>query len=151
MTTINELSLLSSVSSGDQIAVYSPTQGDTRRTSIGSLATYLQQSGSSTPTDVYYELYYPVTGFNKELSEIKNTWLYLHPTTTLATGTITMPLYTLAPDGMEVTIFTTQEITSFTLNGNGASNLFGEPVVLSAESWVKMKYFTDTLSWYRVA
>jgi hypothetical protein len=47
MPTINQLPVLSPISSGDQLPVYSPNNGDARRTSIGSLLTFFQQSFAS--------------------------------------------------------------------------------------------------------
>jgi len=47
MPQINQLPVLNTISSGDQLPVYSPNNGDARRTSIGSLLTFFQQSFAS--------------------------------------------------------------------------------------------------------
>lgn len=44
MPTINQLPLLSQLSSGDQFPVYSPVNGDARRVSVGALIEFLQES-----------------------------------------------------------------------------------------------------------
>ena len=55
MPTINQLSVLSSPNSGDQIPVYSPNNGDARRMSIGALLQLFQQQFASPTmaTNVY--------------------------------------------------------------------------------------------------
>jgi hypothetical protein len=115
MPTINQLPVLSPISSGDQLPVYSPNNGDARRTSIGSLLTFFQQSFASPTLSV--NLYVPGSGFNITVpTPVSNDqWMLLQPASTLATGTITLPLNTGVPDGTTVLITTTQEITSLTI------------------------------------
>ena len=62
MPTINQLPVLNVISSGDQLPVYSPNNGDARRTSIGSLLTFFQQSFASPTLSV--NLFVPGNGFN---------------------------------------------------------------------------------------
>jgi len=64
---------------------------------------------------------------------------------------VTLPLITLTPDGTEVLITTTQQITTFTLAANGAANVYGEPATLAAEDFFRMRYVLATNSWYRIA
>ena len=148
MATINALPLVSSITGGDQLIAFITSQGDTRRLPVSALLTYFESNFIS--PESYYEIYYPSTGFNKTLSSTLNIWLYLHPAATLATGIVTLPVYSSAPDGQEITIFTTKEITSLTIGLNGATAVYGEPTVLGAESSFKLKYFANTSSWYRV-
>lgn len=151
MPTINQLPLLSQVSSGDQIPVYSPSNGDARRTSIGSLLQYFQQTFAS-PT-LATNVYTPGTGFNISVPTpvADQQWMLIQPAGTLALGTVTLPLNTQTPDGTEVLITTTQQITGFTLAANGAANLYGVPTTLSAEDWFRVRYVAATNSWYRIA
>ena len=111
MPTINQLPVLNTISSGDQLPVYSPNNGDARRTSIGSLLTFFQQSFSSPTLSV--NLYVPGSGFNITVpTPVSNDqWMLLQPAGTLASGTITLPLNTGVPDGTSILITTTQEIT----------------------------------------
>jgi hypothetical protein len=60
MPTINQLALLSTPNSGDQIPVYSPNNGDARRMSIGALLQLFQQQFAS-PT-MATNVYTPGTG-----------------------------------------------------------------------------------------
>jgi hypothetical protein len=148
MPTINQLPVLSTISSGDQLPVYSPNNGDARRTSIGSLLTFFQQSFAS-PT-VSVNLYVPTAGFNITVpTPVSNQqWMLIQPASTLASGTITLPLNTGVPDGTEVLITTTQEITSFTISLNGATAIFGSVTSLVAGSAFAIRYYQATNSWY---
>lgn len=151
MAQINQLALMSSVSSGEQLPVYSPTNGDARRVSIGTLLEYFQQTFAS-PT-VSTNIYTPSTGFNQTVPTPVSAqqWMIIQPTGTLATGTITLPLNTQTPNGTEVLITSTQIITTFTLALNGASSAFGAPTTLSANAFFRMRFVQATNSWYRIS
>lgn len=148
MPTINQLPVLSTISSGDQLPVYSPNNGDARRTSIGSLLTYFQQTFAS-PT-VSTNLYVPTAGFNITVPTpvSDQQWMLIQPAGTLASGTITLPLNTGVPDGTEVLITTTQEITTFAISLNGATAIFGSVSTLAAGSAFAIRYYQATNSWY---
>ena len=150
MPTINQLPVLSTISSGDQLPVYSPNNGDARRTSIGSLLTFFQQSFAS-PT-LAVNLYVPGSGFNITVpTPVSNDqWMLLQPAGTLATGTITLPLNTGVPDGTTVLITTTQEITSLTIALNGATAVYGAVTTLSAGSATSIRFYQPTNSWYQI-
>jgi hypothetical protein len=151
MPTINQLSGISQVSGGDLLPVYVSNNGDARKVSITQLLQYFQQTFAS-PT-VATNLYVPSTGFNITVPTpvSQQQWMILQPAGTLAAGTITLPLNTGVPDGTEVTITTTQIITSFTLAVNGAANAFGAPTTLAANAFFTMRFYQATNSWYRVA
>ena len=150
MPTINQLPVLNVISSGDQLPVYSPNNGDARRTSIGSLLTFFQQSFAS-PT-LSTNLYVPGSGFNITVpTPVSNDqWMLLQPAGTLATGTITLPLNTGVPDGTTVLITTTQEITSLTIALNGASAIYGGVSFLGAGSATAIRFYQPTNSWYQI-
>jgi hypothetical protein len=150
MPTINQLPLLSPISSGDQLPVYSPNNGDARRTSIGSLLTFFQQNFAS-PT-VSVNLYVPGSGFNITVPTpvSQDQWMLIQPAGTLATGTITLPLNTGVPDGTTILITTTQEITSLTIALNGATALFGGVTSLAAGTATAIRFYQPTNSWYQI-
>ena len=150
MPTINQLPVLSTISSGDQLPVYSPNNGDARRTSIGSLLTYFQQTFAS-PT-VSTNLYVPSAGFNITVpTPVSDTqWMLIQPAGTLASGTITLPLNTGVPDGTTVLITTTQEITSLTIALNGATAIFGTVSFLGAGTATVLRFYQATNSWYQI-
>ena len=150
MPTINQLPVLNVISSGDQLPVYSPNNGDARRTSIGSLLTFFQQSFAS-PT-VSVNLYVPASGFNITVPTpvSEQQWMLLQPAGTLATGTITLPLNTGVPDGTTVLITSTQEITSLTIALNGASAIYGAVTSLAAGAATAIRFYQPTNSWYQI-
>jgi hypothetical protein len=150
MPTINQLPVLNTISSGDQLPVYSPNNGDARRTSIGSLLTFFQQSFAS-PT-LATNLYVPGSGFNITVpTPVSNDqWMLLQPAGTLATGTITLPLNTGVPDGTTVLITSTQEITSLTIALNGASAIYGGVSFLGAGTATAIRFYQPTNSWYQI-
>jgi hypothetical protein len=150
MPQINQLPVLSTISSGDQLPVYSPNNGDARRTSIGSLLTFFQQSFASPTLSV--NLYVPGSGFNITVpTPVSNDqWMLLQPAGTLATGTITLPLNTGVPDGTTVLITTTQEITSLTIALNGATAIYGGVTTLSAGTATAIRFYQPTNSWYQI-
>jgi hypothetical protein len=151
MPYINQLPLLMVASPGDQIPVYTPNNGDARRLPIGALLAYFQQNFAS-PT-LATNVYTPGTGFNLAVPTpvSQQQWMLIQPAGTLATGTVTLPLNTGTPDGTEVLITTTQQITAFTLGANGASALYGDPTTLGAEDFFRMRFVQATNSWYRIA
>ena len=150
MPTINQLPVLNTISSGDQLPVYSPNNGDARRTSIGSLLTFFQQSFAS-PT-LAVNLFVPGNGFNITVpTPVSNDqWMLIQPAGTLATGTITLPLNTGVPDGTTVLITTTQEITSLTIALNGATALYGGVTFLGAGTATAIRFYQPTNSWYQI-
>ena len=150
MPQINQLPVLSTVSSGDQLPVYSPNNGDARRTSIGALLTFFQQSFASPTLSV--NLYVPGSGFNITVpTPVSNDqWMLLQPAGTLATGTITLPLNTGVPDGTTVLITTTQEITSLTIALNGATAIYGGVISLAAGAATAIRFYQPTNSWYQI-
>ena len=150
MPTINQLPLLSQVSPGDQLPVYTPQNGDARRLPVSALLTYFQQSFAS-PT-LATNLYVPGTGFNITVPTpvAEQQWMLLQPAGTLATGTITLPLNTGVPDGTTVLITTTQEITSLTIALNGASAIYGGVTSLPAGTGTLLRFYQPTNSWYQI-
>jgi hypothetical protein len=151
MANINQLSGLSQLSGGDLIPVYVPNNGDARKVSVTQLLQYFQQTFAA-PT-VATNLYTPGTGFNITVPTpvSEQQWMIIQPASTLAAGTVTLPLNTGVPDGTEVRVTTTQIITTFTLALNGASAAFGAPTTLAANAFFTMRFYQPTNSWYRIS
>jgi len=151
MPTINQLPVLSRVSPGDQFVLYTPNNGDARRLPVSELLQFFQQTFAA-PT-LATNLFTPGTGFNIPVPTpvSQQQWILIQPAGTLASGAVTLPLNTLTPDGTEVLITTTQQITAFTLNANGAAQLYGVPTTLAAEDHFRVRYFQSTNSWYTIA
>lgn len=142
---------MSQASSGDQIPVYSPNNGDARRLSIGALLAYFQQTFAA-PT-LSTSISTPGTGFNITVPTpvSQQLWMLLQPAGTLADGTITLPLNTQTPDGTEVLVTSTQIVTTFTLALNGASAANGAPTTLAANGYFRMRFVQSLNSWFRIA
>ena len=151
MPTINQLALLSTPNGGDQIPVYSPNNGDARRMSLNTLLAFFQQQFAA-PT-LATNVYTPTTGFSIGVPTpvSQQQWMLLQPAGTLASGTITLPLNTITPDGTEVLITSTQIITTLTVALNGASNAFGAPTTLAANGFARLRFVQSQNSWYRIA
>lgn len=151
MAYINQLPLLTVASPGDQIPVYSPNNGDARRLPLNALLQFFQQNFAS-PT-LATNIFTPGTGFNVAVPTPVNAqqWMLIQPAGTLAAGTVTLPLNVQTPDGTEVLITTTQQITAFTLALNGAAVAYGDPTTLAAEDFFRMRFVQSTNSWYRIA
>jgi len=150
MPQIYQLPVVSQASLGDQLAVYTPNNGDARRMSLNTLLAFFQQQFAA-PT-LATNIYVPTTGFNITVpTPVSNDqWMLLQPAGTLATGTITLPLNTGVPDGTTVLITTTQEITSLTISLNGASAIFGAVTSLGAGCAAIYRFYQPTNSWYNI-
>ena len=151
MPQIYQLPLLNQVSSGDQLPIYTPNNGDARRLPISALLQYFQQTFAS-PT-VATTFITPATGFNYAIPApvSQNQWILIQPAGALATGTVTFPLNTATPDGTEVTISTTQDITALTIAINGAAQIYGTITTLEAGAAVTFRYYQASNSWYNLS
>ena len=155
MPSINQYSTLSDPSGSDLLPVYSSGNSDTRKLSLSSIAAYVlaQQTATSTGKQEFTTQYAAPssTGFTVNITDGgDNIWLILTPTGTLATGTITLPALANVSDKQEVLVNTTQEVTSLTVDGNGAVAVTGEPTTLSANDFFRLKYDETVQTWYRV-
>ena len=91
------------------------------------------------------------SGFSVSITDTSaNTHLILTPTTGFAAGTIVLPNVTSAIDKQEVLVNCTQQITTLTVNGNGAVAVTGEPASLGADDFFRLKYDLLTQTWYRI-
>lgn len=146
-----QLSRATSVGTADQVIIVSTRNGDARRLPIGELLSLFEQQFAS-PT-LATNVYTPGTGFNIPVPTpvSQQQWILIQPAGTLAVGSVTLPLNILTPDGTEVLITTTQQITAFTLNANGAAQLYGVPTTLAAEDRFRVRFVVATNSWYRIA
>lgn len=151
MPQINQLPLVSQVSPGDQLPVYTPQNGDARRMPVGALLEFFEQSFAS--PSLVTNFYTPTTGFSIGVpTPTASQWMLLQPAGTLAAGTITLPLNTQTPDGTEVLVTTTQTITALSMGLNGAAQVFGivNPGTLNAQDYFRLRYVASTNSWYRI-
>jgi|32_taG_2_1085360.scaffolds.fasta_scaffold00922_14 hypothetical protein len=152
MATINQLSSLSSseVNSGDNLPIYSSSNGDARKMSLSTFLTWLKSNFAR--QDYTTTINVPVTGFSYSMTEDGlNRYLCLRPAGTLATGTIVLPAITYLTDGQEYLFTSTQTITTLTVDGSDATAVVGAPSTMGATSPFRLRYNKTTTSWYLVA
>lgn len=151
MATINQLPLQSNVSTADQLVVYSIDNGDARRTPINALTTLLMNQFVNPGTSIQFVQ--PINGATITVTTTAdlNTWLIIQPGVTIATATIVFPSADTIQTGSELVINSTQQITAVTFSTPGASTLYGVVGSLSAEDFIRFRYYSNTNSWYRVA
>lgn len=91
------------------------------------------------------------TGFSVEINDDNlDVHLILTPASTLAEGEIVLPAPGNARDKQTVMVNCTQQVTSFSVDGNGATGLYGIPSSLGADDFFTLKYDLAVDSWYRV-
>lgn len=139
------------VTASDLMRVFNTSNGVERKISINTLATYLQTVVNTGIPQFGTQYNSPTaTGFSVAITNTSdNTHLILTPLAGYATGTIVLPISTIAIDKQRVLVNTTQAITTLTVSGNGASVL-GQPTTLSANGYFELKYDKTLNTWYRV-
>lgn len=151
MPQINQLSAVSTLQLGDLLAIFSTNNGDARKASLGVLLEFIEQSLGAL-TYVTQSEVVAATGFNVNVTDNgQNIWLIMNLTSNFADGAITLPTFANAADGQEVSVFSTRQVTTFTVNGNGAVGVLGAPTTLAAESYFTLRYHAASSSWYRVS
>lgn len=146
MATINQLSALDQLTAGDLLAVWATGNGDTRKSSIGLLTTYMQ-GALTLPGALTTQYAAPsASPFTVTVAQ-GNTWLLLTPTGTLAVGTIVLP--SAPTDKSEVSVNCTQIVTALTVSAGGTT-VTGAPTTLAANAFFTMRYDAATAAWYRV-
>ncbi len=144
MTNINQLSSVSSLEGGDQLAVWATNNGDSRRASITTLMDYVNANVTTVTQNTQYASP-AATGFSVTVNT-GNVWLIITPVSTYASGAIVLP--TGASDKDTVTVNCTQIVTS--LSVSSGATVVGAPTTLAANDFFTMKYDGVTSSWYRV-
>jgi hypothetical protein len=84
MSNINQLSTINTLQGGDLIPVWSTNNGDTRKASMTTLATYMQRA-LTFPGPLATQYSAPSTSGFSVIVSAGDTWLVLTPTGTLAT------------------------------------------------------------------
>jgi len=150
MPTINQLNAIDTPSASDLLPIYSQSNGDARKISLGNFLNFLAKSFASPEFQTQFNT--PGgSGFNIQVNDSgQNTWLIINPAAGYAVGAITLPAVGNAVDGQEVLVNCSQQVAAFTVNGNGAIAVQGAPNALSAEDFFRMRYHADSKIWYRV-
>lgn len=91
------------------------------------------------------------TGFSVQINDDDlDVWLVLTPIAGYAAGTLILPTAANATSGQEITVNTTQSVTTLTITGNGAS-VIGAPTTLAANAFFTLRFEPVLQTWYRVS
>lgn len=150
MPQINQLSAVDQVQPGDQIPVYSTSNGDARKASLSLLKSFFQEGITAADDKVSQYSAPSATGFSVQIDDGPDSvWLILTPTGGFAAGTIVLPAVSNCVDRQEVLVNCTQAVTTLTVSGNGAT-VTGAPTTLAANSFFRLRFDDITNTWYRV-
>ena len=148
MPTINQLSTLNTLSTADQMVVYSTNNGDARKASLQTLLNLVAASYAA--PDFQEQTAVPsASGFSVQVNDSgDNTFLILSPLAPYAAGTIVLPTNANCLDGQEIIVACNQPVTALTVNGNGAIAVVGEPTSLGTGSAFALRYSASQKIWY---
>lgn len=143
--TIFQLSSIDSLSTGDLLAIGDASNTDSRKASLATLVTFLNENITFPQSTLARQSASPsATGFSVTILE-GDTWLILTPVAGYATGTIILPT---GVDGELVTVNCTQVVTTLTITS--ASTVTGAPTTLAANDYFTLKYDQINDTWYRI-
>lgn len=147
MPTINQLPTASSLSSGDQIPVYSSSNGDARKASLTTLRTWFEDNFAAPEFETVLEA--PTgSGFNIQLAaSTESIWLIANPTGAFAAGTVTLPPVADCFDGQQIIVTCSQAVTALTVAGNGAT-IVGAPTALGTGGFFSLRFRESQDTWY---
>ena len=156
MTTINQLSTQSPLTSGDLLIIYSNNNSDARKISVNTLDAYMQANlefGSSDSVSQYGSQYAsPLTGAIVQVTDSSaNTHLILTPAGTISTLTVTLPSKANLVNKQTVLVTSTQIVTTLTVDANGAGSVVGQPTAFAANGFFTLKYDSILDAWRRVS
>ena len=150
MPTIDELGVVTSLSSNDLFPVYSKQNGDTFAISASNLAKYVQSTITVNDGKITQYASPTLTGFSVQLNDdVYSVFLVLTPTGGFAAGTLVFPSKAKLVDKQEIMVTTTQAVTTLTITATGTS-LIGAPTTLAANAFFRMRYDIINSTWYRV-
>ena len=149
MATINQLAQVDSLSSADQVPIYSAANGDARKASINQLVAFLQDQIAAQDDKTTQYAAPSSSGFTVNVQDEGSTWLLLTPTGAFAAGTIVLPAVASVQDRQELLVNCTQAVTTLTVSGNGAT-VTGAPTTLVANSFFRLRFDQASSVWYRV-
>lgn len=150
MATLNQLSTATSLTSSDQIILYSTVNGSGRKASLNTLLEWIEANFASPEFSTQYAS--PnVNGFVVPVaSTTSSTWLLLTPTTALSVGTIVLPAASQIADGTELLVYSSQDIASLAVSLNGATAVNGAPGFISANASFALRFDKLSNAWWAV-
>lgn len=151
MAAINRLPSVASVAATDRVAVFSESLGADAAATLMTLLAWLQEQ-LTTATDFITQYASPSSnGFNIAVSPAVvggNVFLLVTPTSTFATGTITLPDEETRVHGQEIKIVITQTVSAVTILGENSTTVGGP--ILTGAPFFTFRYDAVTNTWYRV-
>ena len=146
-----------SVTAADKFAILDDADSTTKAITAAMLLAYMQANLTFPSTATLFQNYITQyaapssTGFTVVINNnSNNTHLILTPTAGFAAGAITLPAIANVIDKQEVLVNCTQQINALTINANGATAVTGEPAVIAADDFFRLRFDLSTSSWYRV-
>ena len=151
---IIQLSEVIACSAGQQLPLYDPNHGDTRKVALSTLTYYLQgvltlgrleadtQYNSPSATDFVVNI--------MGAAGDHDVHLILTPLAAYAAGTLVLPHVAGLRDKQEVIVNCTQDVTTLTIDANGALNVIGAPTTLIANDFFTLCYDIILHTWYRI-
>jgi hypothetical protein len=140
--------------SGDQFVIFKANSCDYRvldqDTLIAWVAANIPSSGGAVSTNPVVQYFNPVADFSIAVENYaEGTYLLMSPSTGITNGTVVLPDSAELVDKQIFMFFCSQQITNFTLDGNGAA-IRGEPTAIAAESFFKLQFDKLSGAWNRV-
>lgn len=150
MSGINDLAPLQTVEGSYIAPMYLPNQSTAKRATYSQILDYFRKAFTS--QTLIESIHTPTDGFTITVTQdSQNYWMQLKPTGAIASGALVLPAPAYTADGQEILVTTTAQIISFTVNGNGTTNLYGIPMVLAAEDSFRIRYSKLSQSWTKIA
>lgn len=150
MPQINQLSAVDQVQPGDQVPIYSQSNGDARKASLSLLKTFFQEDVTAADDKITQYAAPSATAFSIQVNnDADSVWLVLTPTAGFAAGTLVLPAVANCVDRQEVLVNCTQAVATLTVSGNGAT-VTGAPTTLAANGFFRLRFDAITDTWYRV-
>ena len=135
-----------SPSNANGLVLYSANLTDPRYLSWSDLLSALQDQFRDPTPVVQREI--PGEGSTISVVGGSSTWVLTRPTGALTNVTLLLPASTAVTDGQEITMTSTETISSLSVNGNGIT-VNGAPTSIGVDSPFKLKYNKETNEWYR--
>jgi hypothetical protein len=150
MPTINQLSAVTSLSTGDNIVIQSAANNDARKASLSVLLAFIEANFAS--PEFTTEINAPTSsGFNLQMvATTDNMWMIINPTGAFAAGTLTLPPVDDCFDGQQIVVTCSAAITAFTVAGNGAT-VTGAPTSLGTGGFFALRFNALQDTWYCVS
>jgi hypothetical protein len=136
--------------SASQVPFYDPAAGVDRRASLSAIGEALGVAAAAPLTTQYAAP--NATAFDVQIDPPEDgasVFLLLTPAAGYADGGITLPALADCVDGQEVLCSCTQAVTTFAVDGNGAT-VNGAPATLAANGFFRLRFDGVFSAWYRV-